>query len=197
MLVSKLHTPTLRALAFARATRPHDADRAHRRSTSTGGDRRARCGEWAERDMPVPLTVLDSPYRDVTGPVLDYVGQSAATARATWCRVFIPEYVVGHWWEQLLHNQSALRLKATAAVPARRHGHQRAVAARVRRDARGPATPAARGARRPQARTVRPRRRGQLSAWRDAMRRRRRPGAGHGSPRSAGGLSRAAAPGWV
>ena len=45
-------------------------------------------------------------------PVLDYIGRSAATAHETSVCVFIPEYVVGHWWEQLLHNQSALRLKA-------------------------------------------------------------------------------------
>ena len=60
-----------------------------------------------------PLTVLDAPYRDITGPVLDYV---ATSLRSSGPRdlvvVYIPEYVVGHWWEHLLHNQSALRLKA-------------------------------------------------------------------------------------
>ena len=47
------------------------------------------------------------------GRCSDYIrAASTRAARATWCTVFIPEYVVGHWWEQLLHNQSALRLKA-------------------------------------------------------------------------------------
>ena len=60
----------------------------------------------------MPLKVLDSPYREVTEPIVDYVQRaSGAAARATWSTVYIPEYVVGHWWEQLLHNQSALRLK--------------------------------------------------------------------------------------
>ena len=52
------------------------------------------------------------PYREIVGPVLEYVRHiRLRTPRDVVC-VFIPEYVVGHWWEQLLHNQSALRLKA-------------------------------------------------------------------------------------
>ena len=60
----------------------------------------------------MPLTVLDSPYRDITGPVLEYVADLRRDGPRDVVVVFIPEYVVGHWWEHLLHNQSALRLKA-------------------------------------------------------------------------------------
>jgi amino acid transporter len=110
VLVSKLHTPALRALAFARATRPTTLTAL---TVQTNPDEtKALMRDWADRNIPVPLTVLDSPYRDVTGPVLDYVaGVRRQSPRDVVC-VFIPEYVVGHWWEQLLHNQSALRLKA-------------------------------------------------------------------------------------
>ena len=66
---------------------------------------------WAERNIPVPLTELDDPYRDITGPVLQFVAESRRHPRDL-VVIYIPEYVVGHWWEQLLHNQSALRLKA-------------------------------------------------------------------------------------
>ncbi len=110
VLVSKLHTPTLRALAFARATRPSTLT-----AVSVGGsvkETEALRKEWAERDIPVPLTILDSPYRDITGPVLDYVARIRRRSPRDVVCVFIPEYVVGHWWEHLLHNQSALRLKA-------------------------------------------------------------------------------------
>src|SRR5439155_20798960 len=69
-------------------------------------------GERAERDIPVDLVVLDSPYRDVTSPILDYIAQIRRAGPRDVVAVFIPEYVVGHWWEHLLHNQSALRLKA-------------------------------------------------------------------------------------
>jgi hypothetical protein len=67
--------------------------------------------EWAAHDLPVPLTVIESPYREITRPIIDYVRQLRIDRPRDVVSVFIPEYVVGHWWEQLLHNQSALRLK--------------------------------------------------------------------------------------
>jgi amino acid transporter len=109
VLVSKLHTPTLRALAFARATRPSTLTAV---AVRTGRDIDTLQREWSERDIPVKLTILDSPYRDITGPVLDYVARIRRRSPRDAVCVFIPEYVVGHWWEHLLHNQSALRLKA-------------------------------------------------------------------------------------
>ncbi len=110
VLVSRLHTPALRALAFARATHPTTLTAITVRTDAAETDALIR--EWAERDIPVPLTVLDAPYRDVTGPVLDHVRHIRRESPRDVVSVFIPEYVVGHWWEQLLHNQSALRLKA-------------------------------------------------------------------------------------
>ena len=56
--------------------------------------------------------MLDSPYREVTKPVLDYIRRCGASSPRDVVTVFIPEYVVGRWWENMLHNQSALRLKA-------------------------------------------------------------------------------------
>ena len=56
--------------------------------------------------------MLYSPYRDVTRPVLDYIKNIRRESPRDVVCVFIPEYVVGRWWEHLLHNQSALRLKA-------------------------------------------------------------------------------------
>jgi hypothetical protein len=110
VLVSKLHTPALRALAFARATRPTTLTALTVQTNPN--ETQALLRDWADRNIPVPLTVLDSPYRDVTGPVLDYVTNVRRQSPRDVVCVFIPEYVVGHWWEQLLHNQSALRLKA-------------------------------------------------------------------------------------
>ena len=107
--VSKLHEPTLRALAFARATRPHDlvavtVEVDHEETTHL-------VDAWADREIPVPLVVLESPYREITRPLLEYVKRIRLESPRDVVCVFIPEYVVGHWWEQLLHNQSALRLK--------------------------------------------------------------------------------------
>ena len=110
VLVSRLHKPTLRALAYARATRPDTLTAV----TAVGATREVRAlqAEWAERGIPVPLTVLDAPYRDITGPLLEYVASLHRSGPRDLVVVYIPEYVVGHWWEHLLHNQSALRLKA-------------------------------------------------------------------------------------
>ncbi len=62
--------------------------------------------------MPVPLTVVSSPYREITRPVIEYVKRLRRESPHDIVTVYIPEYVLGHWWEQVLHNQSALRLKA-------------------------------------------------------------------------------------
>jgi amino acid transporter len=110
VLVSNLHLPTLRALAYAKATRPDVLEAIH----VSVDDKEARelQSKWeASEDVHVPLKVIASPYRDITRPLLEYVKRITKESRRTVVTVFIPEYVVGHWWEQVLHNQSALRLK--------------------------------------------------------------------------------------
>lgn len=109
VLVSKLHLPTLRALAYARATRP-DVLEAVTVSVDDA-ETRELVHKWEESDISVPLKVIASPYREITRPVLEYVKRAREESPRTVVTVFIPEYVVGHWWEQVLHNQSALRLK--------------------------------------------------------------------------------------
>jgi hypothetical protein len=74
-------------------------------------DTRKLVAEWESSDITVPLKVIASPYREITRPVLDYVRRVRRDNPRDVITVFIPEYVVGHWWEQILHNQSALRLK--------------------------------------------------------------------------------------
>ncbi len=110
VLVSKLHLPTLRALAYARATQPSHIEAVTVSVDSAETERLKE--EWERADIPVPLTVVASPYRDVTGPVVAYVTRLHRESPRDVVTVFIPEYVVGHWWEHTLHNQSALRLKA-------------------------------------------------------------------------------------
>jgi len=109
VLVSKVHSPTLRALAYAKATRPHDLTAL---TVSVDPDEaRQLQHEWDSRGLSVPLTILDSPYREISRPVLDYIKRIRLDSPRDVVTVFIPEYVVGKWWEQILHNQSALRLK--------------------------------------------------------------------------------------
>ncbi|MFI5716908.1 APC family permease [Nocardia sp. NPDC051750] len=109
VLVSRLHLPTRRALAYARAGRPDTLEAIT--VNVDEDDTRRLVRDWENSDIPVPLKVVESPYREITKPVLDYVKRVRKDAPRDVVTVFIPEYVVGHWWEQVLHNQSALRLK--------------------------------------------------------------------------------------
>ena len=109
VLVSKVHAPTLRALAYAKATRPHDLTALT--VAVDPGDAHELQRQWDARGIDVPLTILASPYREVTRPILEHVRDYRLKSPRDVVSVYIPEYVVGRWWEQLLHNQSALRLK--------------------------------------------------------------------------------------
>jgi amino acid transporter len=109
VLVSNLLAPTLRALAFAQATAPASI-RAVKVAAEGADD--PLPAEWEERGVPVPLVVIESPYRETVRPVQLYVRQLRRDYPGDVISIIIPEYVVGHWWQNLLHNQTALRLKA-------------------------------------------------------------------------------------
>ncbi|MFI6474840.1 MULTISPECIES: APC family permease [unclassified Streptomyces] len=109
VLVSKLHKPTLRALAYAKLLHSNQLEAL---SVSVdAAETKALKDEWERRGIDVPLKIIDSPYREVTRPVIEYVKGLRRDSPRDAVSVYIPEYVVGHWYEHLLHNQSALRLK--------------------------------------------------------------------------------------
>lgn len=110
VLVSRIHKPTLRALAYARATRPTTLEAITVDVDQAGTER--LMAEWDQRDIPVPLKILDSPFREITRPIVEYVRSMRRVSPRDLVTVYVPEYVVGRWWEHLLHNQSALRLKS-------------------------------------------------------------------------------------
>ncbi|MBV9922324.1 MAG: APC family permease [Pseudonocardia sp.] len=110
VLISRLHKPALRALALARAIRP-DQITALTLNVEDDETRQLR-REWEDNVIPVRLTVLEAPYRDPHRPLITYVKKLRATHPQTVIMVFIPEYVLTKWWQQILHNQSALRFKA-------------------------------------------------------------------------------------
>ncbi|WP_406692100.1 APC family permease [Saccharopolyspora sp. ID03-671] len=108
VLVSTVHKPALRAMAFARAARPDtltaltvEVDEA---------DTHLLRSEWERLGIDFPLEVVESPYRDITRPIVGYIKDLRRSRARDLVCVYIPDYVVGHWWEGLLHNQSALRL---------------------------------------------------------------------------------------
>ncbi|PPJ26877.1 DNA-binding protein [Nocardia nova] len=110
VLVSDWHKATQRAVQFARATRPDTLTAITVNVDDT--DTRALTQSWERHDVSIPLKVVESPYREITRPVIEYIKRVRRSRPRDVVSVYIPEYVVGHWWENLLHNQSSLRLKA-------------------------------------------------------------------------------------
>ena len=109
IMVQEVNKPTMRAVNFARATRASSIEAVT--VSIDDAETRRIVEEWDAQDLDVPLKVIASPYREVTGPFLNYVkGMRSDNPRDVVC-VYIPEYVVGHWWEQILHNQTGLILK--------------------------------------------------------------------------------------
>lgn len=109
--VSQINRPALRALAYARALAPATLQAV----TVEAEDQREADSlrwEWKARGIDAELVRIASPYREVTGPLIAHLRALRDAHPGDAVSVIIPEYVVGKWWEQLLHNQSALRLKA-------------------------------------------------------------------------------------
>jgi len=107
--VQQVNLPTAKAIAYAKAGR----------ATSLMGvtiavdDEEARdlMAAWRQEDFGIPLRVIASPYREITQPFIQYVAEMRTENPRDVVAVYIPDYVVGHWWERLLHNQTTLLIR--------------------------------------------------------------------------------------
>ncbi|MFN8590703.1 MAG: APC family permease [Thermomicrobiales bacterium] len=68
--------------------------------------------DWNKLDVDVPLVIIESPYRSLVGPLLSYLDEIDRQRPNDTLTVVLPEFIARHWWEQILHNQTALRIKA-------------------------------------------------------------------------------------
>jgi hypothetical protein len=110
VLVGGLHRGVLDALAYAKSLSPTRVLAVTVVSDEEAQERIEQI--WAERNIDVPLEIVYDPYRELTRPILRYVDELDARWDNDVVTVLIPEFVVDHWWGHLLHNQSALLLKA-------------------------------------------------------------------------------------
>jgi amino acid transporter len=109
VLVGSVHRGVLEALAYARSLAPN---RLIAVSVVSDEDEQERIEKgWSERDLDIPLEIVHSPYRELTRPILRYIDELDNRYENDIITVVVPEFVVGSWWGQLLHNQSALFLK--------------------------------------------------------------------------------------
>jgi amino acid transporter len=67
--------------------------------------------KWARLHLGIPLTVLKSPWRSLTQPVIQYIRTIRSEKHVDLVTVVVPEFVTTGWWHRLLHNQSGLLLK--------------------------------------------------------------------------------------
>jgi amino acid transporter len=109
ILVGTVHKGVLDAIQYARELAP---DRLFAVSVVTGPDEQEELTQaWEEFDIPIPVHTILSPYRELTGPVLNYLDEIDADSPDDVITVIIPEFVT-QWKTQWLHNQSAFALKA-------------------------------------------------------------------------------------
>jgi hypothetical protein len=109
VLVGRVHRATLAALSYAESLRP---DRLVAMSVVSDGEQaEAIQAQWDEHRIEVPLHITMSQYRDLAGPVLEFVDDLDDRYENDIVTVILPEFVLSHWWQGVLHNQSALLLK--------------------------------------------------------------------------------------
>jgi hypothetical protein len=110
--VSRLNQVTLQTLAYAQSIARDPQDRVIAVHVADDPDEAAQFKEeWEARECSVPLVQIESPYRSLVGPLLAFIDEERQQDPRTTVSVILPEFVPRHWWEHLLHNQTALRLK--------------------------------------------------------------------------------------
>ena len=109
VLVGEVNRGTVRALDFSESLRPDRITAVH--VALEEGDAERIRQEWAQLHTDIALEIVDSPYRDLTRPILDHIDALVADNPAMVVTVVIPEVVVRTWWHQILHNHSSLALK--------------------------------------------------------------------------------------
>jgi amino acid transporter len=110
VLVGQVHRGVLDAITYARSLAP---DRLLAVSVVYDDEQQARLQQqWEEYEIPVELRTIYSPYRELSGPVMEFIDELDREWPDDVVTVVVPEFVLSHWWEQLLHNQSALVLRS-------------------------------------------------------------------------------------
>ncbi|MBB3157438.1 amino acid transporter [Microbacterium proteolyticum] len=108
VLVNRLQKPTSKAIDYAMAAK-HDKTLAVHVAISEEESAKLQ-REWAEHEVPIPLVIIDSPYRAYTSPVSAFIKKYREKNGSAVVTVYLPQYIVGHWWESILHNRRSRRL---------------------------------------------------------------------------------------
>ena len=108
VLVGKMQKPVLKALDYAIAARHQSIEAVHISVDEESTESLQR--QWRDMNIHVPLTIIESPYRDFGIPLIKYINHRREEHGSEVTTVYLPQYIVGHWWETFLHNHRARRM---------------------------------------------------------------------------------------
>ncbi len=108
VLVNRLQKPVVKAIDYAIAAKHGKTLAVHVAVASD--DAAALQKDWADHLVPIPLVIVESPYRSFAQPVSQFIKQYREKHGSSVVTVYLPQYIVGHWWESFLHNRRARRL---------------------------------------------------------------------------------------
>jgi len=114
VLVGRMQKPVLKALDYAIAARHQSIEAVHVSIDEEATEELERA--WLAQNIKVPLNVLESPYRDISAPLIKYIKDRRETHGAEVVTIYTPQFIVGHWWEHLLHNHKARRIRHKLAL---------------------------------------------------------------------------------
>jgi hypothetical protein len=110
VLMDKLNKPQLKALDYALSSKHDRLDVVH---VAVDPERaEAFRKEWKEYGIKVPLKIIESPYREFSAPLIEYLEDHRSRYGRERIAVYLPKYIVGHWWEHVFHNHRANRLRS-------------------------------------------------------------------------------------
>ncbi len=108
VLVNRLQKPVVKAIDYAIAAKHGKTLAVH---VAVASDDAAQLQkDWADHLVPIPLVIVESPYRSFAQPVTQFIKQYREKHGSSVVTVYLPQYIVGHWWESFLHNRRARRL---------------------------------------------------------------------------------------
>jgi len=109
VMMDKLNKPQLKALDYALSSRHTEMEAVH---IAVDPERaKAFEQEWKTLGIEVPLRIIESPYREFAAPLIEYLTKHREANGSERISVYLPKYVVGHWWEHVFHNHRANRIR--------------------------------------------------------------------------------------
>jgi hypothetical protein len=109
VMVAGIHKGVLEAIEYAKTISPNVTALTVDLDPTRTSKLRLKWAEWAP---DVPLVILESPYRSILRPLLEYIDRMERQGEGKYITIVLPEFIPSHWWEHFLHNQTALLIKA-------------------------------------------------------------------------------------